>query len=71
MIHISEVTNIGSVNVCISVYRFVTETELSSKNLPFCEEVTVRATKDPLSTTNPVYKAMHTSISRICNCEHP
>ena len=36
------------------VYPFVTETELSSKNLPFCEEVTVRATKDPLSTTNPV-----------------
>jgi hypothetical protein len=53
------------------MYPFVTETELSSKNLPFCEELTARATKDPLSTTNPVYKEMHMSISRICNCEHP
>ena len=67
MIYISEVTNIGRVNVCISVYPFVTETELSSKNLPFWEELTVRVTKDPLSMTNPVYKAMYTSISRICD----
>jgi hypothetical protein len=63
MIHISKVTNNGSVHVCVSVYPLYLKRNSPARTCPSVKTVPVRTTKNPLYLTNPVYTTMYTCTS--------